>query len=133
MRGVRVRAKVPLWGGHTKMQVPPLAGQGFRNLFFIYQRTAVTGTAVSSVSLYLINRMMHLHTEAVESHTEVSSSLRILNTKAFELAMCSRDSWKREWQIIVKCPLIAVLLSRFAAKFSSNRCFFSCGGSLLDR
>ena len=36
-----IRTKVPPWGGHTKMQVPPLVGQGFSNAFFTHQRTPV--------------------------------------------------------------------------------------------
>jgi len=77
---------------------------------------------------------MQLHTEWIQSHREVSSSLRILNIrpKPLKWAMCLRDSWRREWQIMVMCPLIAVFLSRFAAKFSTNGRFFSCEGLLPD-
>lgn len=73
---------------------------------------------------------MQLHTEVIQSHREVRSSLRILNirSKPLKWAMCPRDSWRREWQIMAIYPSIAVFLSRFAAKFSTNGCFFSCEG-----
>lgn len=112
------------------MQVPPA---GFTNLPENSSiQIQVTGTAVSFVSLYLIMHIKQLDMEMIQPHTEVSSSLRISNirSKPLKRVMCPRDSWRKEWQIMITCPSIAVFLIRFAAKFSTNGCFFSCDGSL---
>lgn len=78
---------------------------------------------------------MQLHTEVVQPHREVSSSLRNLNirSKPLKWAVHPRDRWRRQWQIMTMCPSIAVSLSRSAAKFSTDGLFFSCEGSLPDR
>lgn len=78
---------------------------------------------------------MQLHTEVIQPHREVSSSPRNLNlrSKPLKWALHPRDRWRRPWKIMAMCPLIAVSLSKSAAKSSANGCSFSYKGSLPDR